>query len=266
MSTMKFGIAAIGVVAHGMENWREARLLLTSDTAYDAGQPLPKLAPSMLPANERRRTTRLIKLALQCGQDALDQWDGDANGLATVFASSGGDLEIVDRILTALGMAGKPVSPTHFHNSVHNAPAGYWSIAAQARAASTSLSAYDSSFAAGLLEAGSQVACDGSPTLLVAYDIPPPDTLMPFRPLVAPFGAALLLVPADAAGVQAQLAVSVSREKASTLADEALERLRNGNPAARVLPLLQSLAKQAAGTVQLPYLSGQSIQVEVTPC
>ncbi|MFC1748062.1 beta-ketoacyl synthase chain length factor [Pseudomonadota bacterium] len=266
MSGLKVGIAAVGVTAHGIDNWSAAQQLLASNTAYDERLPLAKLAPSMLPANERRRTTKLIKIALQCGQDVLDQWSGDVNELATVFASSGGDLEIVDRILNALCMEGKPVSPTHFHNSVHNAPAGYWSIAAKARAASTSISAYDSSFVAGLLEASTTVACDGKPVLMVAYDCPPPPTLMPFRPLVAPFATALLLVPTDSADVQAQLTLNIRVDRENKMADEALENLRTGNPAARALPLLQQLASQKAGTVVLPYLSGQAVSAEVVPC
>ena len=71
----------------------------------------------------------------------------------TVFASSGGDSEVLDKICTALTLPDRPVSPTQFHHSVHNTPAGYWSIATGCTQPSLSLSAYDSSFSAGLLEA-----------------------------------------------------------------------------------------------------------------
>jgi hypothetical protein len=263
---MRLGVAGVGVIGPGMESWQQAQQLLCSATPYNLEQPLPPLASSLLPANERRRTTPLIKLALQCGQDALTQWGGEVNALATVFASSGGDLETVDRIITALGMEGKPVSPTHFHNSVHNAPAGYWSIATQARAPSTSLSAFDSGFTAGLLEAGTQLLNDGGAVLLIAYDLPPPAPLLPFRPLVAPFASALLLTAANAQGVSAQLNVSITQEGQNVMADAALEQLRCGNPAARALPLLQQLAVHSSGTVWLPYLSGLSVKIEVTPC
>lgn len=262
---MKFGIAGVGVIAAGIENWREAQPYLDGSQSYDAGLEMPKLAPSLLPANERRRTTKLIKLALQCGQDAVEQWQGGIDELATVFASSGGDLEIVDRILSSLCLEEKPVSPTHFHNSVHNAPAGYWSIAARARGASTSISAFDSSFATGLLEAGTQVVSDQRPLLLVAYDIPPPQTLMPFRPLLAPFATALVLVPSDAKRVIANLDVTTADGEQSVMDDGAFEALRVGNPAARALPLLQLLAEQKQGVVQLPLLE-QLLSVEVTPC
>ena len=45
------------------------------------------------------------------------------------------------------------ISPTRFHNSVHNAAAGYWTIGAHCMQAATAISAYDASFAEGLLEA-----------------------------------------------------------------------------------------------------------------
>jgi hypothetical protein len=263
---MKLGVSAVGLIGPGIVGWQQAQPLLRGEASFELEQPLPALIPSLLPANERRRTTTLIKLALQCGQDALTQWGGDIKNLATVFASSGGDLEIVDRILTALGMEGKPVSPTHFHNSVHNAPAGYWSIAAKARAPSTSISAYDSSFSAGLLEAGTQLLSDGRPVLLIAYDVPPPAPLMPFRPLLAPFATAMLLSVADAPGVQMCLNITIGGDAESTLADVILEKLRGGNPAARALPLLRQLALQAEGTICLSYLSSQRLKIEVMPC
>jgi hypothetical protein len=54
-------------------------------------------------------------------------------------------------------MAEKMVSPTLFHNSVHNTPAGYFSIATGIQTASVSLSAGDNTFSAGLIEALTQV-------------------------------------------------------------------------------------------------------------
>ncbi len=44
--------------------------------------------------------------------------------------------------------------PTQFHNSVHNAVAGYWSIATKSTQPMTCLAAHDHSFAAGLLTGG----------------------------------------------------------------------------------------------------------------
>ena len=63
------------------------------------------------------------------------------------------------------------MSPTKFHNSVHNAAAGYWTIGTGCMAPSNSLSGYECSFAAGLLEAAAQCAADRRPVLLVGFDV-----------------------------------------------------------------------------------------------
>ncbi len=59
------------------------------------------------------------------------------------------------------------MSPTQFHNSVHNAAAGYWSIAHGSRQPATCLGAHDWTWAAALLKAVAEVAATGAPVLLV---------------------------------------------------------------------------------------------------
>ena len=49
------------------------------------------------------------------------------------------------------------------------------------------------------------------------------------------------------------------------MADPQLEALRRSIPAARSLPLLQLLAQRVAGRVELDYLDGQCIGIDVTP-
>ena len=63
------------------------------------------------------------------------------------------------------------ISPIKFHNSVHNAAAGYWSIGTGSLAPYTAISAFEYTFAAGLLEAATQVVCEHRPVLYVAFDI-----------------------------------------------------------------------------------------------
>ena len=76
----------------------------------------------------------------------------DVPSLASVFASANGDGVVIDAILRMLASTPHAVSPTQFHNSVHNAPSGYWGIAMRATPASTSLCGYDGSLACGLIE------------------------------------------------------------------------------------------------------------------
>ena len=255
---MQLYVAGIGLVMPGLESWEKAKQVLIDPAGYDSSATLAPMAKNLLPANERRRTTRLIQMALHCGQEAVQDWQGE---LASVFASSCGDLDIVDKIMQALTLPARPVSPTQFHNSVHNAPAGYWSILSGSNAPSTSLSAWDASFSAGLLEAATQVVTEHQHVLLVAYDMPPPQRLAQKRPLAAPFAAAMLLM-REARGIELEITPTDTGDE-SLLADGSLESLRLGNPAARSLPLMQLLASGQAGDVSLPYMNKQLLKVQV---
>ncbi len=259
-------IQAVGMVAPGLFGWEDARGVLSGDREYQP-EALPALKPQMLKPNERRRISNTIKLALQTMQDGLGA-HSLANDLATVFASSEGDMEIVDKICRALDTDDRPVSPTHFHNSVHNAPAGYASIAAGSQNASTSIAALGGSFASGLLEAAVQTCTEQQPVMLVAYDYPVPFPLNEPIPITLPFAASLLLsAEPNADGNLARLDLRLERDgPESRLEDTQLERLRQDNPAARSLPLLQTLAKGGQRQLTLPYLPELSLTVEVGPC
>ena len=248
-------VNALSVLAPGLAGWREAAVVLAGEEDY-AEQPLPPFPKNLLPPNERRRATNTMKLVLQVADAVMQDGGYNARQVHSVFASSAGDAEIIDKICTALATPGRPVSPTHFHNSVHNAPAGYWSIGSGCRLPSISLSAHDGSFSAGLL---------------VAYDHPLPEPLAAVRRLSAPFAVALLLtVVADAASL-ARLTLNLlprQRLAETRLADPALERLRAGNPAARSLPLLAALGRAQPGqtlkeTVVLPYLDSRDLRVVI---
>lgn len=256
-------LEGVGVLAPGLLGWPASIPVLQGARAYH-NAPLPALAAELLPANERRRATPTIRLALQVAQEALAQAGLEARQVGSVFASSGGDSTIIDRICTVLTQPDRPVSPTHFHNSVHNTPSGYWAIATGCRLPSISLSAYDSSFGAGLLEAVGLAQVEKVPVLLVAYDYPAPFPLSEPRPLTAPFAAALVLSPVSDRRRLAALTVRLDAwEPEDRLEDAGLERLRAGNPAARALPLLQALARGATCRVTLPYSPAQRLGIDI---
>ena len=280
-------VESAGVLAPGLAGWLASREVLAGQRPYSA-EPMPATIATLLPANERRRTTATVKLALQVAQEALDRAalvpcsgsggrDEPASSsdvghggksallLATVFASSGGDSEVLDKICTALTRPDRAVSPTQFHHSVHNTPAGYWSIATGSTLPSLSLSAHDGSFLAGLLEAAALALTEAARVLLIAYDLPLPFPLSERRHVVAPFAVALLLNPAPTERREAALRLgSVAAESADRLSDAGLERLRAGNPAARSLPLLCAIARRENGRVVLAD-GGMSLSVDIAP-
>lgn len=257
-------IEAIGICAPGLANWEQARAVLRGDAPYVEADP-GIYQPQLLPPNERRRATAAVRLAFRVAEDAMCHSSFKPSQLATVFASSEGDTSILHRLCTALAEERRAVSPTDFHNSVHNAAAGYWSIAAIAKLTSVSLSAYDNSFCAGMLEAIALALGDDEPVLLAAYDIRPPEPLHAKRPLSESLGAALVLSPRLTESCIARLEVTTGGAMESALSDAALETLRLGNPAARALPLLQLLARKAAGAVTLNGTGGQSWSFKLQP-
>jgi hypothetical protein len=183
-----------------------------------------------------------------------------------VFSSSGGDGQNCHDICETLASSDRQLSPTRFHNSVHNVAAGYWSIANGARAPSNALCAYDASFAAGLLESLTQVTVDGTPNLLVAYDSQYPEPLFSKRPIPDALGIALLLSPERRSGSLARLTASLTDAATQTMDLPELEQVRSSIPAARGLPLLQSIALRRNARVVLEYLAGLQLAVEVETC
>jgi hypothetical protein len=262
-------LVGLGLSAPGLPDWQTALPVLRGEVAY---VPTPMAKPGLkhLPARDRRRYTFAIALAVTTAMKAV-RLDGGEQ-IPAVFACSGGDTDVINRLCSALMLPGCPVSPQQFVNSVHNAPAGYWSIAERNSAPTTSLSAYDASFAAGLLEAAVQIRAGRRQVLLIAYDVPAPMPIWPFRPLSAPFAVAMLLTAPGLEGRPlAGLDLGLTRNaKASPLEGSApgggLEKLRLGNPAARALPLLQAIARARPGDLVLPYLAPQNLGVGVSPC
>lgn len=253
-------LEGIGLLGPGLPGWAAGAPLLAEPQRYaEAALSVP--APDCLPAAERRRVGLQIKLALAVGREAVTQAQRDAAVLANVFSASSGDGENCHAICETLAGADRLISPTRFHNSVHNAPAGYWGIAMQCMAPSTSLCAHDGSFAAGLLEAAIQARASRTAALLVCSDARYPEPLHAVRPLRGHFGVALVVAAAPSARSLAQLQLALSDEQPSRLSAPSLEAWRSGNPAARALPLLQALATRATATVQLEYLPGCTLAV-----
>jgi len=262
---MRVYVEGIGLCGPGLDGFATSLPVLSGVAPY---QPGPVLVPvsELLPANERRRAVPTVKIALAVGAEAFRMAGRTPAETATIFTSSGGDGDTIDAILTVLASPVREISPTRFHNSVHNAPAGYWSIATGAQAPSSSLCCHDDSFAAGLLEAAAQVVTESRAVALIAYDICYPAPLSQVRPIGAAFGVALLLVPAKTEAAIASLDILLRPAgEVSKMPWPALETLRQNTPAARSLPLLAALARRGAAAVTLDYLDDLALDVQVLP-
>lgn len=260
---MQCAVAGIGVWSPLVPGWDALCALARGEPLPQAQQALPPA--SLLPPAERRRATLSTRIVLTVAQEALAASRWNAADIATVFASSSGSPDITDTLCAMLAAGDTQISPTRFHNSVHNAAAGYYSIAVECRAASTSIAAFDASAAAGLLEAAVLVATEQRPVLFVSFDSPYTGALARQRTLGQAWGVALALMPRDAAPApMLDIGWRADQDNGETrCASAQLDALRLGNPTARLLPLLFALAGSAPPQVRLDAPLGAQLRIEV---
>ncbi|WP_295959532.1 beta-ketoacyl synthase chain length factor [Rhodoferax sp.] len=269
MTALTVFIDGVGLVGPGIADWAQGQAQLAG---YAPGQWQKTVlaAPAHLPPAERRRAGAVIRVSQTVGFEAVAAAGIAARGLVSVFTSSGGDGVNCHEMCTALASDDRLISPTRFHNSVHNAASGYWGIATGAMAASTALCAFDGSFAAGLVEALTQAVVQAEPVLLVAFDTDYPEPLRACRPVPDTFGLALVLSPVRTAHSLGQISLHpasyLSPGPADVLVDAVLESQRQSIPAARGLPLLAALVRQQSGLVRLDYLDDCRLALEFSPC
>ncbi len=266
-------ILGIGLWGPGLFGWREGRAVLAGANPFAHAEAKPP-APLLLPANERRRAGPAVRLALGVAEAAVamarnDHPALDPATLRAVFASSNGEGAVVDDLLKTLADPTEAVgvSPTQFHNSVHNVAAGYWSIAHGGRAPADSLAAHDATFAAGLLKALAETVAEASPVLFCLFDAPLPFPLGACRRTDFAFGMALVLAPqASGAGALGQIAARFDPRDAALDRPHApaLAALVDGNPAAQSLALLEVLARGEHRHLAAPLTTGH-LRLEVTP-
>ncbi len=262
--TVSAGIAGIGLLGPGLAGWTASLPVLAGLASFEP-MPVAPPVPALLPATERRRTGPSVRLALAVATEAVQASGLPPGDLDTVFASSNGEGQVIVSILDALHAPGGAISPTQFHNSVHNAAAGYWGIAAGSARPSVSLGGHDCVFATGLMQAVAQVVTRNAPILFVAHDVPLPPPLAALRPGEGLFAVALVLVPgAGSSGVLdlAYIAEGVGGEPPLT---PAFDTVRLGNPAARALPLLVALATRRSSALRFSLPGDAGLDVRVTP-
>jgi len=262
----RVALLGIGLVGPGLDGWESSVPILAGRVRYEDGASLPTSSAGILTPNLRRRTTATIRLAFSAGEQAIAHSGLTADGICTLFSSSHGDMEVADALCRALALTDHLVSPTRFHNSVHNAAAAYWSIATGSQLPSTSIAAFAASFASGLLDAAVFACAEDREVLLIAYDVPAPHPMSLAAPVLAPFGVALVLAPRresdDLGQIEPRLASGV---EVARMFDPGLEQLRQGNSAAQCLPLLSAIARGATETLAMPYLKTSQLCVQYEP-
>jgi hypothetical protein len=257
------GIEGIGVWSPELPDWPVAqRILVDNAPAVPAAPARP--AAAALAAGERRRAPESVLIAVEAAAQACAMAGRNPCDLAHVFASAYGDLAINDYLCATLAHAPFDVSPTKFHNSVHNAPAGYWAIASGCMRASTAVSAGAESFGAGLLEAAVRACAEAEPVLLVAYDIAACGPLRDTIASCSAFASAFVLAPwSPRAIARARLRVD-DGVVALAPAPSLLHASHAGNPAAASLPLLVALARCEPVAVRITAAPAVYLDMEIS--
>lgn len=194
---------------------------------------------TLLPASLRRRSSLSTQMAVTAASLACEKAGVDPSRVPSVFASIGGEIQVTDELCRFLPDISQSLSPTRFHNSVHNTTAGYWGILQQCRKPSIAVAALDDTFAIGLLEACSQVAESNPEILLVCYDELWPQYLAPPIGSLA-LSSALIVSLETANSALADLSAPRFGPLRETFPTE-LEELMQRAPLAACIPLLQSL-------------------------
>lgn len=266
---MKVKIIGAGVWSRGLTSFAElCASLATAELAGPSEFPPPK--PEAIPARERRRAGLMINLAVTAAHQACEHAAVDKAQVPSIFTSCMGDTDITDYMCRKLAQPEKLLSPTKFHNSVHNAPSGYWTISASNRTPSSFVGGGEYSFGLGLLEAASTCLACNAPVLLVAYDIANSQPFADILPVTETFASALVLAPeTHADGADLGVAVELSTEQNSavdTPRHSALRALANANPSAQSLTLLEALAEIHTGSqdhAQITLAAGADLRLTI---
>jgi hypothetical protein len=207
-------------------------------------EPASRPAPELLPPTERRRAPDTVSVALEAALAACRSANLEPASVPCVFSSMHGDLAITDYMCATMASTPALVSPTRFHNSVHNAAAGYWTIAAGCMRPYTALSAGDHSFGAGLLETSVQALTGGENILLVAYDIDARGPLAPVARSKHLLAAALIVSPQPAATAIARFELEIVARAGlqPSRASPANAELVAGNSTESCMPFMEALA------------------------
>lgn len=202
-------------------------------------------AAEMLEGPLRRRASELTRASVEVFGQAVRSANVDPATVATIWATAHGEHGTAIKLLKMMLRGDGKVSPTHFHNSVHNTSSAYASIAGGNATGSTTLTGGPELVSSALLEAFCQIDAGQREVIVVLGD----------EPLHAPF---------ERADMQAPLAVAFCLSAEADAASFELANLRRDTlPTAKphdalgglyvsaALPLLEHVVVGKSGTIPL---------------
>ncbi len=265
MSRFSAHIDGVALWSPTLPGWASACAALRGE-APPADPPLPIPPPSQLPPAERRRAPQTVALSLAAAHEAVVACGHDPARLLAVFASAHGDLPVIDELCRTLVHTPTLVSPTRFLHSIHNAPAGFWSMLSRNAQGNTAVSGGAHSFAHGLLEALVQCEAEQRPVLYVAYDTGAVGALTHTTASEGALAVALVLAPPDRRARTATLQWSLAAGAAPTpQAGSPAARALDRNAMAPALPLCEALAVAQPARLVWPLSAHRSLDLRLAP-
>jgi len=265
MTDCSVWVDGIGLWAPRLPGWDASRAILRGE-AEPPPTPAARPAPALLAPTERRRAPDSVAVALDVAASACAAARCEPRSIQSVFASAYGDPAVSDSVCEQLARAPLDTSPTKFHNSVHNAAAGYWAIATGCLEPYTSLSSYRHTFGTGLVTAVLHALSEDAPVLYVAYDIEARGPLATMAQSRGMLGEALVLSPRQIPQSLARLTLSVREtEGQPTPARPRNAALVEGNPVASGLALFEALADAVPRRLTLTLARNLTLQIALVP-
>ncbi|HEY2900229.1 MAG TPA: beta-ketoacyl synthase chain length factor [Polyangia bacterium] len=219
----------------------------------------------------RRRSSLLTQMVAEVAAQAAAQAGASLGRMRVVVGSAFGELATTVEMLGELIDEGA-LSPTRFHNSVHNSAAGALSIAHENKAPAMSLAAGNDTVAMALLEAmmivrQSDGDGDSDLVLLIVADEPLP-VVLGAAPGGEPIAAALVLAPPAASHLPSRTTLARLSEMTAPFSPAttptAFRPVEVDAPVAAVLPLAAAIRERRGGRVLLapPGIPGWSVSVQ----
>ncbi|MGH1439444.1 MAG: beta-ketoacyl synthase chain length factor [Cellvibrionaceae bacterium] len=269
-------LSAFGAWGKGFANWDELVELIQSPDALPKEESLhskgPK--PEVIPANERRRSPLPVKLAVESSWQATQMAGVDPSTLTCVFVSGFGDTQLTDYMCKVLATESKELSPTKFHNSVHNAAAGYWTISTGCEKAANSVAGFQDSVSLTLMEAMIQCQQEQKAILLTFFDAPVSSVLTDIMGPGSAFSFSIIIEPCqvdsknasdddkDAVILSARVSENGCDWPVLTNAHGIVEEVYHNNPSARILSLIEMI--QGIGSKERYFPMGEFSSLHVS--
>lgn len=263
-------IGSFGAWGSYFENWQALQGLLQGHTIPEKKLKGPK--PAIIPANERRRAPLPVRLAVESSWQATSHVGIEPDLLNCVFVSGLGDTDLTDYMCKVLASDHKELSPTKFHNSVHNAAAGYWTISTKTMRSANSVAGYKQSVSLALFEAMVQCQSEKVPVLVTFYDAPVSKILEPLLLNPEAFAFSLVLFPPSHQAHGPLISAKVEQQELVnwpplTCSNSYIQSLYKANPSAKIMCLAELFEQkdknETANLINMPLSEGTSLSIHL---